>query len=127
MPLKGELQCREFFAAQDFDAHGVPNCRRFQPQGASNRGTLVGSWEFVVPTRASSADFCVQRRKQDHVYGYYLRDDDELMIEIKPGEFVSETAARRGLAHPNALVQIDRIKGRLRRGPRRQLSSKPRM
>ncbi len=65
----------------------------------------------------------MQRREQDHVYGYYIRDDGELMIEIKRGEFVSETAARRGLAHPNVLVQIDRVKGRLRRGPRKQLSS----
>ena len=24
--------------------------------------------------------------------GYYLRDDGELMIEMQPGEFVSETA-----------------------------------
>jgi hypothetical protein len=39
------------------------------------------------------------------------------MIEMKPGEFVSESAAR--LVHPNVLADVHRIKGRLRRLPRR--------
>jgi hypothetical protein len=60
----------------------------------------------------------VPNREPDRVYGYYLRDDGELMIEVKRGEFVSETAVRCGLVHPNALVQIDRIKARLQRLPR---------
>lgn len=56
--------------------------------------------------------------------GYYLRDDGELMIEMQPGEFVSETAARCGLVPPSVLTDIHRIKGRLRRTPR-QLPKNP--
>jgi hypothetical protein len=49
------------------------------------------------------------------VYDYYLRDHGQLMIEVQPGEFVSETAARLGLVHPNVLADIQRIKVRLQR------------
>ena len=45
--------------------------------------------------------------------------DGELMIEMQPGEFVNETAVRRGLVHSNVLTDIHRIKGRLRRTPQR--------
>jgi hypothetical protein len=69
----------------------------------------------------------VAKEQKNRAYGYYLRDDGELMIEVQPGEFVSETAARRGFVHPNVLADIHRIKGRLRRGPRKQLANpKPR-
>jgi hypothetical protein len=43
------------------------------------------------------------------------RDDGQLMIEVQPGQFVSETGARLGLFHPNLLAHIQRIKGRLQR------------
>ncbi|MGH9806042.1 MAG: hypothetical protein ACRD9W_02050, partial [Terriglobia bacterium] len=76
-----------------------------------------GRLEFLRVT-----DFCadlhVPRREPDHVYGYYLRDDGELMIEVKPGEFVTETAARSGLLPSSILTDISRIKGRLGRLPR---------
>jgi transposase-like protein len=49
------------------------------------------------------------------VSAYYLRDDGQLMIEVQPGQFVSETAAQLGLFHPNLLADIQRIKGRLQR------------
>ena len=49
------------------------------------------------------------------VLDYYLRDDGELMIEVQPGEFVSESAAQRGLVHPNVLADIARIKAVLKR------------
>jgi hypothetical protein len=68
----------------------------------------------------------VTNEQRKRVYGYYLRDDGELMIEVQPGEFVSEAAARSGLVHPNVLADIHRIKGRLRRPPRSLLATKPR-
>ena len=74
----------------------------------------------MVPDRLHSHAYT---RTKPCVYGYYLRDDGELIIEVKPGEFVSESAARRGLVHPNVLADIHRIKGRLRRPPRRQLAN----
>jgi hypothetical protein len=67
------------------------------------------------------------REQAKRVYGYYLRDDGELMIEVKPGEFVGETAARLGFVHPNLLADIERIKGRLGQPPRRRIKNpKPR-
>ena len=45
----------------------------------------------------------------------YVREDGMLMIEIRPREFISETAARLGLVHPNFLAKIDRIKGNVKR------------
>jgi hypothetical protein len=51
----------------------------------------------------------------------YLRDDGELMIEVQPGEFVSETAAQRGLVDPSVLTNIASVKGRLK-SPSRALS-----
>jgi hypothetical protein len=61
----------------------------------------------------------MRKEQAKRVQGYYLRDDVELMIEMQPGEFVSETAVRRGLVQPSVLTDIHRIKGRLRRTPRR--------
>jgi hypothetical protein len=60
----------------------------------------------------------VQRSSTKQVLRYYLRDDGELMLEMRPGEFISETAARRGLAHPQLLAEVHRIKGRLGRAKR---------
>jgi hypothetical protein len=40
----------------------------------------------------------------------YLRPDGALMIEVQPGEFVSETAAQRGLVDPRVLTNIARVK-----------------
>jgi hypothetical protein len=60
----------------------------------------------------------VQKPSTKHVLRYYLRDDGELMLEIRPGEFISETAARQGLAHPKLLAEVHRIKGRLSRAKR---------
>ena len=57
----------------------------------------------------------MRKEQAKPVQGYYLRDHGELMIEMQPGEFVSETAARLGLVHPNLLADIQRIKGRLQR------------
>ena len=54
-------------------------------------------------------------KQAKRVSAYYLRDDGQLMIEVQPGQFVSETAARLGLFHPNLLADIQRIKGRLQR------------
>jgi hypothetical protein len=54
-------------------------------------------------------------KQAKRVSRYYLRDDGQLMVEVQPGEFVSETAARLGLVHPNMLADIQRIKGRLQR------------
>ena len=54
-------------------------------------------------------------KQAKQVSSYYLRDDGQLMVEIRPGEFVSETAARLGLVHPNLLADIQRIKDRLYR------------
>ena len=45
----------------------------------------------------------------------YFREDGMLMIEVRPREFISETAARLGLVHPNFLSKIDRIKSKLKR------------
>ena len=53
------------------------------------------------------------RNSTKQALGYYLRDDGELMLEMRPGEFISETAARRGFAHPKLLTEVHRIKGRL--------------
>jgi hypothetical protein len=63
----------------------------------------------------------VPNKDKERVHGYYLRDDGELMIELRPGQFVSETAAHLGFVHPNVLADIGRIKGRLQRPPPRQL------
>jgi hypothetical protein len=57
----------------------------------------------------------VSKEQAKRVYSYYLRDDGELMIEVQPREFVSETAARLGFVHPNVLADIQRIKDRLQR------------
>ena len=54
-------------------------------------------------------------KQAKRVSAYYFRDDGQLMIEVQPGQFVSETAARLGLFHPNLLADIQRIKGRLQR------------
>lgn len=54
-------------------------------------------------------------KQAKRVSRYYLRDDGQLMVEVQPGEFVSETAARLGLVHPNLLADIQRIRGRLQR------------
>jgi hypothetical protein len=62
----------------------------------------------------------MRKEQAKPVQGYYLRDHGELMIEMQPGEFVSETAVRCGLVHPNVLADIHRIKGRLRRTPQRR-------
>ena len=72
------------------------------------------------------------KEENRRVHGCYLRDDGELMIEVQPGEFVSELAARRGLVHPNILVDIHRIKvgcGGRRRGnwPTRSRDSSSRL
>ena len=56
----------------------------------------------------------MQRSSTKQVLRYYLRDDGELRL----GEFISETAARRGLAHPQLLAEVHRIKGRLGRAKR---------
>jgi hypothetical protein len=61
----------------------------------------------------------VKKEHTERVQGYYLRDDGELMIEMQPGEFVSETAVRRGLVQSSVLTDIHRIKNRLRRTPLR--------
>ena len=58
-------------------------------------------------------------KQAKRVSAYYLRDDGQLMIEVQPGQFVSETAARLGLFHPNLLTDIQRIKDRLQRRPAR--------
>jgi hypothetical protein len=69
----------------------------------------------------------VPKEQTKRVHSYYIRDDGELMVEVKPGEFVSETAACLGFVHPNLLADVERIKGRLGRPPRRQLANpKPR-
>lgn len=52
----------------------------------------------------------------------YLRPDGALMIEVQPGEFVSETAAQRGLVDPRVLTNIAHVKGRLK-SPSRARSS----
>ena len=36
-------------------------------------------------------------KQAKRVSAYYLRDDGQLMIEVQPGQFVSETAARLGI------------------------------
>jgi len=56
----------------------------------------------------------------------YLREDGVLMIEVRPREFISETAARLGLVHPNFLAKIDRIKGNAKRSAGRK-ARKPMM
>jgi len=40
------------------------------------------------------------KKEKEQIFGSYLRRDGELMIEVRPGEFVGETAARRGLVRP---------------------------
>jgi len=35
---------------------------------------------------------------------YYVSDDGVLMIELQPGRFISETAARSGLVHSKVIV-----------------------
>lgn len=66
----------------------------------------------------------VPKTDKNRILGYYVRDDGELMLEIRPGEFVNETAARRGFVEPNVLSDIHRIKGRLQGLRRRQAKSK---
>jgi hypothetical protein len=61
----------------------------------------------------------MRKEQTKRVQDRYFRDDGELMIEMQPGEFVSETAVRRGLVHPIVLNDVPRIKGRLRPTPRR--------
>jgi hypothetical protein len=69
----------------------------------------------------------VSKEQAKRVNAYYLRDDGELMVAVKPGEFVSETAARLGFVHPNLLADIERIKGRLGQPLRRHIKNpKPR-
>jgi hypothetical protein len=46
---------------------------------------------------------------------YYVRDDGVLMIEVRPGQFVSETAARSGLVLSKVIEDIERIKSTLKR------------
>ena len=48
------------------------------------------------------------------VNSYYMRDDGALMIEVAPGQFISETAARLGLVHPNMRADIERIRSKLK-------------
>jgi hypothetical protein len=45
---------------------------------------------------------------------YYVRDDGVLMIELQPGRFISETAARSGLVHSKVIEDIQRIKSTLK-------------
>ena len=47
---------------------------------------------------------------------YYLRDDGELMVEMRPGQFISKAAAvRLGLVGANVLEDIERTMGKKER------------
>lgn len=63
-------------------------------------------------------------KDRKRILSYYLRDDGELMLEVRPGEFVSEAAARQGLVHASQLADVPHIKGRLATAKRADL--KPR-
>jgi hypothetical protein len=54
------------------------------------------------------------QKEQLKLSNYYIRDDGKLMIEVQPGEFVSEAAARSGLVHSKVISDIERIKNAIK-------------
>jgi hypothetical protein len=72
-----------------------------------------------VVLEGDRSEIHVRKEQTKRIQHRYFRDDGELMIEMQPGEFVSETAVRRGLVQTNAPADPHRVKGRLRRTSRR--------
>jgi hypothetical protein len=58
---------------------------------------------------------------------FYVRDDGELMVEMRPGQFINKAAALRlGLVSASVLEDIERTLGKMKRPASERTKSKHR-